>query len=102
MNYQLMIRPEAQFDIEDAFEWYDTQDPKLGSEFVRAVDTGLSTIARNPLAYPILLRQARRVRLKRFPYALFYIIDTKKMIISIVSCFHGNRDPNGWQDRLLE
>jgi plasmid stabilization system protein ParE len=97
-----MIQPEAQFDIEDAFEWYNTQDSKLGSEFVRAVDVGLSTIARNPLNYPILFRQARRVRLKRFPYVLFYVVDTKKMIISIVSCFHSSRDPNVWQDRLLE
>ncbi len=102
MKYQLIIQSEAQFDIEDAFDWYNTQDSKLASEFVRAVDIGVSTIAQNPLAYPILFRQARRIRLKRFPYVLFYIVDTTHMIISIVSCFHSKRNPKVWQDRLLE
>lgn len=38
MSYNLIIRPEAELDIQDAFEWYETQVPGLGSEFVRAVD----------------------------------------------------------------
>jgi hypothetical protein len=44
MNYRLIIRPEAEWDLEDAFAWYELQEPGLGSEFVRA-------IGRNPLAY---------------------------------------------------
>jgi hypothetical protein len=42
MNYNLIIQPEAEFDIQNAFEWYESQGPGLGSEFVRAVDTCLS------------------------------------------------------------
>jgi hypothetical protein len=38
MNYKLIIRPEAEWDIQDAFEWYEAQTPGIGSEFVRAVD----------------------------------------------------------------
>ena len=53
MSYRLITRPEAESDIEDAFEWYEDQSPGLGSEFVRAVDVRLSGIGHNPLAYPI-------------------------------------------------
>jgi plasmid stabilization system protein ParE len=44
MSYGLIIRTEAELDIEDAFEWYEAQSPGLGSEFVRAVDVCFSGI----------------------------------------------------------
>lgn len=37
MSYNLIIQPEAEYDIQDAFEWYESQNPGLGSEFVRAL-----------------------------------------------------------------
>ncbi len=59
MNYRLIIRPEAEFDLEDAFAWYESQETGLGSEFVRAIDNCISTIGRNPLAYRLIYQQAR-------------------------------------------
>jgi plasmid stabilization system protein ParE len=56
MSYQLIISPEAELDIQDAFEWYEQRDSGLGSEFVRAVDSCLALIGRNPLAYPVVYR----------------------------------------------
>ncbi len=73
MNYRLIIRPEAELDLEDAFTWYESQDSGLGSEFVRAIDACISTIGRNPLAYRLIYQQARRALVRRFPYCLFYI-----------------------------
>lgn len=37
MNYNLIIQPGAEYDIQNAFEWNESQNPGLGSEFVRAV-----------------------------------------------------------------
>lgn len=54
MNYNLIIRTEAEYDIQDGFEWYESQNPGLGSEFVRAVDACLSGIGRQPLAYQVI------------------------------------------------
>jgi plasmid stabilization system protein ParE len=98
MSYRLIISPEANLDIEDAFNWYELQRLGLGSEFVRAVDVALSSIGNNPSAYPTVYRQARRVLLRRFPYALLYVFDSNS--ISIVACFHGKRDPKQWRERL--
>lgn len=60
MSYSLIIRPEAELDIQEAFEWYESQTLGLCSEFVRAVDACLSNIGRAPLAYPCIYQQARR------------------------------------------
>jgi plasmid stabilization system protein ParE len=68
MNYRLIIRPQAEFDLEDAFAWYELQETGLGSEFVRAIDNCISTVGRNPQAYRQIYRQARRVLVRRFPY----------------------------------
>jgi hypothetical protein len=29
MNYNLIIQPEAEYDIQNAFEWYESQNPGL-------------------------------------------------------------------------
>ncbi|PSB31871.1 type II toxin-antitoxin system RelE/ParE family toxin [Stenomitos frigidus] len=98
MSHGLIIRPEAELEIQDAFEWYEAQTLGLGSEFVRAVDTCLSGIGRNPLAYPIIYQQARRALVRRFPYGILYVFDQD--IISVVACFHSKRNPRSWQARL--
>jgi plasmid stabilization system protein ParE len=98
MNYELIIRSEAEWDIQDAFEWYEAQTPGLGSEFVRAVDACLSGIGRNPFAYPIVYQQARRSLIRRFPYGILYVFEGET--ISVVACFHSKRNPKFWQDRL--
>jgi hypothetical protein len=36
MNYNLIIQPETEYNIQDVFEWYESQNSGLGSEFVRA------------------------------------------------------------------
>jgi plasmid stabilization system protein ParE len=71
MNYRLIIRPEAELDLEDAFAWYESQDTGLGSEFVRAIDTCISTIGRNPLAYRFIYQQARRALVQTFSILSF-------------------------------
>lgn len=97
-NYRLIIRPEAELDIQDAFEYYEAQSPGLGSEFVRAIDACLSGIGRNPQAYPIIYKQVRRALIRRFPYGILYLV--AQDVVSVLACFHGRRNPKSWQDRL--
>ncbi len=98
MSYSLIIRPEAELDIQDAFEWYESQSSGLGSEFVRTVDTCLSGIGRNPLAYQLIYKQARKALIRRFPYAILYVFSEDT--VSIIACFHAKRDRQQWLDRI--
>ncbi len=81
MSYNLIIQPEAEYDIQDAFEWYESQNPGLGSEFVRAVDVCLSGIGRNPLAYQVIYKQVRRALTRRFPYIILYLFDQDTVFV---------------------
>ena len=98
MNYQLLIRPEAEHDITQAFEWYDARKPGLGFEFIAAVDEALSTIQQNPLAFANLHRKARRILLKRFPYCIYFVFDAD--VVSVIACFHAKRAPSRWKSRV--
>jgi plasmid stabilization system protein ParE len=100
MSYTLIIQPEAELDIQDAFEWYEAQSLGLGSEFIRAVDTGLSNIGRNPLAYPVIYKQVRQILIRRFPYRILYVFDQNQNLITAIACFHSKRNPKSWKDRL--
>jgi plasmid stabilization system protein ParE len=91
MNHNLIIQPEAEDDIQNGFEWYESQNPGLGSEFVRAVDVCLSGIGRQPLAYQVIYKQLRRVLIRRFPYVILYVFDQDT--VCVFACFHAKRDP---------
>ena len=49
---QVVIRPAAAADIEDAFVWYQQQRPRLGAEFLEIVDDALIAIQRAPQLHP--------------------------------------------------
>ncbi|MCG6133899.1 MAG: type II toxin-antitoxin system RelE/ParE family toxin [Nostoc sp. LLA-1] len=98
MTYKILITPEAELDLEDAYNWYEQQMMGLGSEFIRVVDASFSTIQRNPFAYPIIYEKVRRKLIRKFPYGLFYIIIDER--ISIIGSFHVKRDPQQWERRL--
>lgn len=48
MSRELIIRPEAEADLTEAFEWYETRVLGLGLEFIRTVDSLFNSIIRNP------------------------------------------------------
>ena len=97
MTYQVIVRPEAAREIQEAFDWYEERSEGLGLEFLRAADVCLSSVRRNPEAYSIAHEQVRRALLRRFPYMLFYLI--REDTIVVVACFHIKRSPADWRRR---
>lgn len=98
MTRWLVVRSAAEADIEDAVRWYEAQRPALGPEFVQAVDACLAGIERHPELHAEQYRRARRALLRRFPYAVFYVIQAES--IDVVACLHMRRDPYRWRARL--
>ena len=95
---QLLLRPEAASDIEEACQWYERQRAGLGGEFLSAVDAKMRDVAAHPTAYQVIYRDARRALLGRFPYAIFYRIYQETIVV--VACMHGRRDPGRWKTRV--
>ena len=98
MTRSLILRPDAEDDVAAAYHWYDVRSPGLGAEFLRAVEAGLASVERNPEAYPEVYKHARRALLRRFPYALFYVLSPE--LIEVIGCIHTRRHPRGWRSRV--
>ena len=97
MQPRLLLEPEARADLADAFVWYEDQRPGLGSEFLAEVARVLENIERGPDAHTIIRGQTRRALVRRFPYAVFYVVDPG--IVAVTAVMHGRRDPRPWQER---
>ena len=97
MTPRLFLRPEAKDDAREAFAWYEDRSTGLGFEFLRALRTALSPLAREPRQFPAVLEDIRRTRLRRFPYSVFYVAtDDATTVIAVI---HDRRDPRRWQAR---
>jgi plasmid stabilization system protein ParE len=94
---RLVVRPAAEADIAEAVAWYEARSPGLGTEFVRAVDACLGLVERFPEAQAEVYRHARRALLRRFPYAVFYVVHAET--IDVIACLHVRRDPRRWRSR---
>ncbi|MBA4419352.1 MAG: addiction module toxin RelE [Syntrophus sp. (in: bacteria)] len=98
MTRELIIQPDAEADISQAFDWYEAQVPGLGSEFLLVLDAAFNSILRNHLIYPEVHKIVRRALTRRFPFAVFFIVEEARVVV--LSVFHVKRNPDEWKHRL--
>ena len=92
-----LFTPAAEADVEEAFDWYESQRPGLGPRFRHAVDIAVAAVERNPEAYAVVHRDTRRVLLPKFPYGLYYREIGEAVVV--VACIHAKRHPKTWRSR---
>jgi plasmid stabilization system protein ParE len=97
VHYDLIIRPEAEAEMADAYAWYDQRVKGLGNQFLLSIDAVLQAVVRNPYQYPQVFKTIRRALIHRFPYAVFYIVSDIR--ITVLAVFHLKRDPKRWKKR---
>jgi plasmid stabilization system protein ParE len=83
---QATFHPAARAELEEACAWYDARVAGLGQRFIRAIDVAIAAALENPNAYPRISGDARRVIVRRFPYAVIFVPIGSDVLI--VSCFH--------------
>jgi plasmid stabilization system protein ParE len=91
MKYRVIVRPEAEDDLKEAYSWYEDKRTGLGYDFLLQVDAGLNFIARNPNIHPIEYKGTRKHLVKRFPYKIIYLVQNEQIIVLAV--IHGRRSP---------
>jgi plasmid stabilization system protein ParE len=97
VNLPLIVNPEAEADLNEAWRWYEAERVDLGNDLIAAVDAVLSRIARAPRLYAKVFDELRLALVRRFPYAVVHRIDDDQ--ITVVAVYHTHRDPRGWQSR---
>ncbi len=98
MAAELVVVPEAEQDIAEAYGWYEGQQHGLGEVFLTCVDACIQAIVRNPKTHNLAHENYRRGLVRRFPYAVFY--EYSEGVVTVYCVFHTSRDPEKWHQRL--
>jgi len=98
VTYLVRIRPQAQRDARLAFAWYERQRPGLGRDLVGELDAVYERLSENPHVYQEILPGVRRAIVRRFPYAVFYLIAEEE--VRVLCVMDMSRDPEVWRRRV--
>ena len=98
MAARLVVVPEVERDLADAYAWYEGRRLGLGEEFLTCVEACIEAISRSPEIHPVVHRGYRRGLVRRFPYAVFY--EHAGGVLMVYAVFHTSRDPEKWRLRL--
>jgi plasmid stabilization system protein ParE len=95
---ELVILPEAEQDIAEAYDWYETRRAGLGKEFLSRVNACLQAIRQTPAMHGFVFETYRRGLVRRFPYAIFY--EFADETVTVYCVFHTSQNPDKWRNRL--
>jgi len=98
MALDVIVRPLAEADVREAAFWYERKRDGLGAEFTLELDVLYDRIARSPRQFPEIGEGARRALLRRFPYAVYFVIGEGVPVI--IAVLHQHRRPEAWRGRL--
>ncbi len=93
---RLRIRGRVREDIRETRDWYDSKIPGLGRRFGVELDTVIRSLFARPEMYRPVHGEIRRAMTRRFPYAIYFIVDGD--LISILRVLHQGRNPREWQE----
>ncbi len=91
---KLDVSPKAKREMAEIALWYESKERGLGHSFRHELRESFQQICRYPLAAASVDGQIRRTILRKFPYALFHVVEGNKVIV--LSCMHQSRDPAEW------
>jgi plasmid stabilization system protein ParE len=98
MGAELILAPEAERDIAEAYAWYEGRRPGLGEEFLSCLEAYLQGLRRTPEIHPFIRENYRRGLVRRFPYAVLYEYTPARSRSTASSTLHVI--PKKWRERL--
>ena len=93
----IRLIPEAEADLTDAYAWYRDRGESLASDFLASFESVLEMLEHHPESFSEVHNQVRRALMRRFPYAVFYVIGAGGPVV--VGVFHARRNPTKWKRR---
>ena len=96
-KYTLSIRKEAEADIAEAYQYYESCRSNLGADFILCIEESIARIQKNPKQYKRIYKKVQRALVRRFPYGIYYVI--VKENISVIGVLHARKNPLHWESR---
>ncbi len=98
MQIDVKFHPDAREEYLDAIAWYLTHSESIARAFQQEVQLAVDRIRHEPGQWPIFEGEVHWVRLKRFPYVLYFEILAAD-VVHVLAVAHANRRPGYWRNR---
>lgn len=100
MQYNLVVTNNADADIEDAMDWYESKQKGLGKRYLLSVKTCVKLIFKNPFAFAVIYLQIRKANTQNFPFPLYFRINEISNEVIIFAVIHNSRSELAWLKRI--
>jgi len=98
VSLPVILRPEAEADIECIHDELEALRAGLGGQFVAEVRRAIQHIEAMPEMYGVVWNDLRAARLRRFRHIVYYVLFTDR--VELIAVMHGSRDSSDWQSRV--
>lgn len=95
---QVHFLQPAQYELDEAVDYYNAQAHNLGQAFLLEVLAGLERVCQFPDAWHAFSSETRRCQLRRFPYGIIYAVENGAILVIAVGHLH--RSPEYWQNLI--
>lgn len=92
MDYSLIVSPRAQKEVEKAIEVYISSVVNTPNSFIIQLQSVYNTLKINPF-FKVRYKNVRSLKLKKYPYSLYFVVNENRNTVRILSCFHNKLDP---------
>jgi len=89
----------AELDIQRAYAKLEDNAEGRGDVLSQHLDEAFARIAANPLIAPLHYESYRRLILRKFPYGIFYVVESGRIVIHALLDLR--QDPERIRRRLL-
>jgi len=86
----LVFLLSADIDIQEAYEYYENFQEGRGDLFMRHLDAAFTHLRMFPKIAPVFHGNYRRLLVPRYPYGIFYTIESSRIIVAAVIPFQQN------------
>lgn len=97
MEHNLIIRPLAYLDMDDAREWYESQRDGRGDEFLIELRKRLLEIQAAPEIHGRVRARVRAATMPKSKFLIYYRIDAD--LVTVIAVQHARANPNKWKRR---
>ena len=93
MSYLPIYAPAALQEYKEAVGWYLGRSETAADNFIREVKEKIAVICDDPMRYRNTYKNFRETSLKKYPYAIVYLVDEPRKTIMVSSVYHHKRNP---------
>ena len=93
MKFEIIIEEAAEYEWNEAVDWYEEREPGAGLRFNSIVWEYLEKISTEFPRFPQASRLTQRAKIRDWPYSIFFVVNESHRQISVVAIWHGRRKP---------